>query len=151
MGAALIGEYNHNVDAKGRLSVPFKFRETLGSEVVIARGFDKCLTIYTVDDFSKYVDLLYEKLDTSDTRERMFLKKFTAQADKCEFDAQGRIIITQKLREYAGITKEVVVIGQGSVAEVWDKATYDEVFNDDEFSSENMRDFVKEKGIQMFH
>ncbi len=148
MSLLLIGEYNHNVDAKGRLSVPFKFREDLGSKVVVGRGPDKCLRIYSYEQFEKFVDSLEEQLDTSLKEDRDLFRNFTAKVDRCEFDSQGRIILSKNLREYAGITKEVKVIGNGKVAEVWDRETYEENFPEEEYTSEKMSKKISEKKLR---
>ena len=113
MALSMFGEFYHNVDAKGRLSVPAKFRDRLGSTVVVAAGPDNCLRIYSVEDWDKFMEGLNEQVDTSSADGRNLFRFFAANASTCDLDSQGRVIISPKLRDYAGITKEVVVIGSG--------------------------------------
>ncbi|MCR5215033.1 MAG: division/cell wall cluster transcriptional repressor MraZ [Eubacterium sp.] len=148
MSILLIGEYNHNIDAKGRLSVPAKFRDEFGSSVILGRGADECLRLYSLEEFETFKDNLLSQLDTSDEDDRDLYRYFTAKVDRCDFDSQGRIIVSKKMRDYAGLTKEVVVIGNGNVAEIWDKALYDERFSDDKFTSEQVSKKIKQKKIR---
>ena len=148
MSTGLFGEYNHNIDAKGRLSVPAKFRDELGSKVVVACGLsDDCLRLFSFEEFDRNAELLKSQLDMSDPEERNIYRYYTAKADKCEFDAQGRIIVSPKMRKFAGINKEVVVIGQGNMAEIWDKEKYEAIFNEEDFNSEKMAAKIKEKKV----
>ena len=134
----LYGKHYHNIDAKGRLSVPAKFREVLGSSLVIAISPDNCLRIYSSEQFDQVIAKLEEDVDTSSDEGRLFFDFFTSNASSCEIDTQGRIIVPPALRDYAGIKKEVVVVGAGKRADVWDKDTYEERFGDmdkDKFKS----------------
>lgn len=111
----MTGQYAHNIDAKGRLFIPAKLREELGETFHVTIGPDHCLTIYpseTWDDFmAKFHELPYSKAKA--------LRALSANAVDCEPDAQGRILIPAKLREYADLKKEVVVIGSFDRAEIW--------------------------------
>ena len=111
----MTGQYAHNIDAKGRLFIPAKLREELGQTFHVTIGPDHCLTIYpneTWNDFmTKFHELPYSKGKS--------LRALSANAVDCEPDAQGRIIIPAKLREYANLQKEVVVIGSFDRAEIW--------------------------------
>ncbi len=139
MALSMFGEFFHNVDAKGRLSVPAKFRDALGSTVVIGIDPDGCLRLYSAENYDKFVEKLQEEIDTSTPKGRKIFMYFTAKASTCDLDSQGRIIIPPSLRDHAGITKEVVVVGNGSKAMVWDRKKYEEVFadmDDDAFVSD---------------
>ena len=111
----MTGQYAHNIDAKGRLFIPAKLREELGGTFHVTIGPDHCLTIYpndTWDDFmAKFHDMPYSKGKS--------LRALSANAVDCEPDGQGRILIPAKLRKYADLEKEVVVIGSFDRAEIW--------------------------------
>ena len=111
----MTGQYAHNIDAKGRLFIPAKLREELGETFHVTIGPDHCLTIYpndTWDDFmAKFHDMPYSKGKS--------LRAPSANAVDCEPDGQGRILIPAKLRKYADLEKEVVVIGSFDRAEIW--------------------------------
>ena len=100
-----MGEYNHSVDAKGRLIVPSKFREQLGNEFVVTKGLDGCLFVYSQEEWKRIEESLREKPLTSKDA-RKFMRFFFAGAANCEVDKQGRILLPANLREYAGIDKE---------------------------------------------
>jgi mraZ protein len=142
----MFGEYFHNVDAKGRLSVPAKFRDTLGSTVVISVDPDGCLRIYSSEKWDEVITRMAEQIPTSTPQGRKLFRYFTSKASTCELDSQGRIIIPPSLRQHAGITKEVVVVGSGEKAEVWDKARYEEMFADMEEDSV-VSDLIEEYGL----
>ena len=111
----MTGQYAHNIDAKGRLFIPAKLPEALGETFHVTIGPDHCLTIYpndTWDDFmAKFHDMPYSKGKS--------LRALSANAVDCEPDGQGRILIPAKLRKYADLEKEVVVIGSFDRAEIW--------------------------------
>ncbi len=134
-----MGEYTHNIDAKGRAIVPAKLREELGSKFIITKEIDNCLSLYTLDDWNILVEKL-NKLPTTNRKALAFKRFKLASAYECEPDGNGRIMIPQSLREYAGITKEIVTTGNGDKVEIWDKAKYDAYysqynFNDGSFDS----------------
>ena len=104
-----MGEYNHTIDAKGRMIVPAKFREQLGNEFVVTKGLDGCLFVYSNEEWHRIEENLREKPLTSKDA-RKFLRFFFAGAATCEVDKQGRILLPANLREYAGIDKDVVSV-----------------------------------------
>jgi len=125
-----MGEYNHTVDAKGRLIVPSKFRDQLGDEFVVTKGLDGCLFVYTLDEWHN-VEEKFRSISMTSKEARKFSRFFFAGAASCEVDKQGRILLPQVLREYADLKKEVVLVGVLSRVEIWDKDrwlenTYDE-------------------------
>ena len=115
-----MSEYNHTVDAKGRLIIPSKFREILGDEFVISKGMDGCLFVYANDDWKAFEEKL-TSLPLINKEARQFARFFLAGAAQVEVDKQGRILIPSVLREFADITKDAVLIGVGSRIEIWSK------------------------------
>ena len=120
-----MGEYNHTIDAKGRLIIPAKFREQLGEAFVITNGNDGCLNIYTEEDWETFLEKLQLLPNKEDTRS--LIRKLVAQANTVELDKQGRILVPPVLRERAGLEKDVVLAGVISKIEVWDKAKWESV------------------------
>ena len=105
-----MGEYHHNIDEKGRIVIPTKFREVLQNEFIIAKGLEKCLYIYSMKDWQNLVEKL-NTLPFTKKDARTFIRSFFSGATVCEFDRQGRTCITSPLVHHAGLTKECVVIG----------------------------------------
>ncbi len=118
-----MGEYNHTIDAKGRLIVPAKFREELGEAFVMTNGNDGCLNIYTNEAWETFLGKLQLLPNNRDKRE--IVRKFVAQANMVELDKQGRILVPSALREHAGLEKDVVLAGVIDKIEVWDKDRWD--------------------------
>ena len=114
-----MGEYNHTIDAKGRLIVPAKFREQLGEAFVITNGNDGCLNIYTNEDWETFLEKLSLLPNNRDKRE--IVRAFVSKANTVEVDKQGRILVPPALREHAGLEKDVVLAGVIDKIEVWDK------------------------------
>lgn len=114
----LMGEFHHNIDEKKRLIIPSKFREELGDKVIITRGLDGCLFVYSLEEWDKIVlslkNLPFTKKDT-----RIFTRFFLSGATICEFDKQGRVVIPSSLTDYAEIKKECTIIGVNDRLEVW--------------------------------
>ena len=127
-----MGEYNHTIDAKGRLIIPSKFREALGDEFVVTKGLDGCLFVYDNKEWSAFEEKL-KSLPLTNKDARRFVRFFLAGATLAEVDKQGRILVPGTLREFAGLEKEVVLVGVGSRVEIWSKdrwedaASYDDV------------------------
>ncbi|MBE6988791.1 MAG: division/cell wall cluster transcriptional repressor MraZ [Ruminococcaceae bacterium] len=111
------GTYEHNVDAKGRLFIPTKLRDELGDNFVMTKGLDGCLALYSQKNWA----VMEEKIASlPSSKARSLQRYFFSNAMDCEPDSQGRVVIPQVLREFAGITKAVVVIGIVDKAEIWD-------------------------------
>ena len=138
----MTGQYAHNIDAKGRLFIPAKLREELGETFHVTIGLDHCLSIYSNESWDAFMaklrDLPYSKAKA--------LRVLSANAVDCEPDAQGRILIPAKLREYAGLTREVVVIGSFDRAEIWDAERWAAVEND-AFASGELESAMAEMGL----
>ncbi len=120
----LVGEYRHNVDTKGRVSVPSKFREDLGQAFVITKGLDSCLFAYSKQEWKNFEDKL-NTLPITNHEARAFKRFFFSGAAECEVDKQGRVNIPQQLRDYAGIQKDVVIVGLSNRAEIWNNENWD--------------------------
>ena len=120
-----MGEYNHTVDAKGRLIMPSKFREQLGDSFVVTAGMDGCLYVYGDAEWKTFEEKLYA-LPVSNAAARKFTRHFLASACTCEVDRQGRILLPSKLRELAQLKKDVVLAGVGGHIEIWDKQLWQE-------------------------
>src|SRR5690554_4880291 len=97
-----IGEYQHNIDSKGRIIIPSKFRDNLGEHFVITKGLDGCLFVYSLEEWKNFEDKL-STLPMTNKDARAFVRFFFAGATECGFDKQGRIVIPGNLRQYAGI------------------------------------------------
>jgi len=124
-----LGEYQHTLDAKGRITIPAKLREGLGDKFIVTKGLDNCLFLYPLDEWR----VLEEKLRTLPfTRKdvRAFVRFFFSGASDCEADRQGRIVLPAGLREYARIDKEVIIVGVGSRVEVWAKELWKNYLQD---------------------
>lgn len=119
-----MGEYNHTVDAKGRLIIPSKFREVLGDEFVVTKGLDGCLFVYENSEWQAFEEKL-QTLPITNKDARQFVRFFLAGAASVEVDKQGRILLPNVLREFAEISKDVVLIGVASRIEIWSKERWD--------------------------
>lgn len=122
----LIGEYNHNIDSKGRLILPSKFRTELGDRFIVTKGFDGCLYGYSVEEWKAIEEKIKTLPLVTGKDARNFTRFFFSSAIECEIDSQGRILISQNLREFAQLQKEVVIIGVSSRIEIWSKEKWDE-------------------------
>ncbi|NLJ71399.1 MAG: division/cell wall cluster transcriptional repressor MraZ [Syntrophomonadaceae bacterium] len=120
-----LGEYQHSLDAKGRITIPSKFREELGDKFVATKGLDDCIFIYPLSEWQE-IELKLNKLPLARADVRSFVRFFFSGAAELENDKQGRIIIPANLREYADIFKDVVIIGVGSRLEVWATGKWEE-------------------------
>ena len=130
-----MGTFNNSIDAKNRMIVPSKHRDQLGGRCVLTKGMDKCLYIYSMNEWDKQMDKI-EALPESDPKVRAFIRHFCANAVDCEFDKQRRIVIPAELKEYAGIDKELVTMGAMRKIEVWSKEVWDAPDNENKMDSE---------------
>lgn len=128
-----MGEYNHSIDAKGRLIIPSKFRDTLGEEFVVTKGLEGCLFVFEKYDFETFMDKLNEKSDL-EAKVRKIKRFFISGAQEMEPDKQGRMLVPPVLREYAGLEKEVVFAGVGGHIEIWDKAKWEDITSFDDIN-----------------
>ena len=133
--AMLMGEFHHSIDDKGRLIIPSKFTDDLGEKFIITRGLDKCLFVYSQDDWNKVITKL-KTLPFTKADARNFLRFFLSGAAECEFDRSGRINITSPLVTYADLKKDCVVIGVNDRLEIWSEEEWNKFFieNSDKLS-----------------
>lgn len=136
-----MGEYNHTIDAKGRIIVPAKFREELGEEFVVTLGLDGCLFVYSSEEWQEFI--LKLKTLPGNKEARQLQRYFMAGAAACEVDKQGRILIPSKLREHAGLEKDVVFAGVVNKIEIWSKERWDNnnTYDNVDDIAEHMSDF----------
>ncbi len=120
-----MGEYHHNIDEKGRIVIPTKFREILQDKFIVVRGIEKCLYIYAKKDWDKLVEKL-NTLPFTKKDARTFIRSFFSGATECEFDRQGRTCIASPLIVYAGLSKECVIIGANDRIEIWGLTEWNE-------------------------
>ncbi len=134
-----MGEYNHTIDAKGRLIIPSKFREILGDAFVVTKGLDGCLFVYDNEEWKRFEEKL-RALPITNKEARQFVRFFLAGATEAEVDKQGRILIPNVLREFAGLTKDVVLVGVGSRIEIWSRERFEDTasFEDMDEIAEHM-------------
>lgn len=118
-----MGEYTHTIDAKGRIIIPSKYRDALGEHFVVTLGLDGCLFLYPEEEWSNFVTEL-KKLP-GNKEGRKLQRYFMAGAADCEVDKQGRVLIPGKLRENAGLLKDIVFVGVLSKIEIWSKERFD--------------------------
>ncbi len=120
-----MGEYSHTIDAKGRVILPAKFRDELGSSFVVTRGLEGCLSVYTMEAWINLANGM-KKLKASKENVRAFKRFLFGSAAEVEFDRQGRILIPGTLREYAQLKKDVTILGTGDKIEIWAQKAYEE-------------------------
>jgi MraZ protein len=120
-----VGEYQHSIDSKGRMAIPAKFRRGLEGGMVVTRGLDSCLFIYPKEEWIKQAAVI-SKMPMGHANTRAFHRLMIGGANDTECDAQGRILITDHLRSYAGIKEKVVIVGLYDRIEVWDEIKWQE-------------------------
>ena len=135
-----MGEFHHNIDEKGRLIIPAKFRQELGERFVLVRGLEKCLYVYSKSEWNNIVAKL-KTLPVTKKDVRTFTRSFFSGATECDFDRQGRINITSPLVSYAGITKECVIIGASDRLEIWSEDGWNSFFDD---NSDKIEDIAED-------
>ena len=130
----MTGTYEHSIDAKGRLFIPAKLREELGVTFYLAMGVNECLAIYPQETWNRFT----EKFASLPMSQSAAMRPLFANASKCELDSQGRIVIPQKLRKYAGLEKDAVIIGVNDRAEIWSAETWN-AREEEEMTPEKMK------------
>ncbi len=135
-----LGDYQHTLDAKGRVSLPAKFRQDMTGKLVVAKGFEDCLYVYPAEEYSRFVERL-TSIDDFDPRYRKVRRFFTSGAVETELDSAGRISVPTHLRDYARLTKDVAITGNGDRIEVWDAETWAGYSGE---TADHIEDFAKE-------
>ena len=142
----LLGEFKHNLDIKGRMAIPAKFRSKLANGAIITRGLDSCLFIFANEEWEELAKKLVS-LPLAQANSRAFARLMLAGAMDVEIDSQGRILIPDYLRKYAGLDKKVVVAGLYNRIEVWDGEIWERYKQKTESSSEEIAEKLGELGI----
>lgn len=142
----LIGEYEHSLDAKGRLIMPAKLRTDMGEKFIITKGLDGCLFVFSQIEWSNFESKLKE-LPLANKNARDFVRFFLSGATECEIDKQGRFLLVNTLREYAEITKEVIIIGVGTRLEIWNKDKWKKYNSNENISADTIAENMTMLGI----
>ncbi len=142
----LIGEYEHSLDAKGRLIMPVKLRNDIGEKFIITKGLDGCLFVFSQTEWSNFESKLKE-LPLTNKNARDFVRFFLSGATECEIDKQGRFLIVNNLRTYANIEKEVIIIGVGTRIEIWNKETWKKYNSSENISADDIAENMTMLGI----
>ena len=140
----LIGEYEHTIDAKGRISMPAKLRKDMGETFVLTKGLDGCLFAFSQNEWMNFETKL-KALPLSDKNARNFVRFFLAGATECEIDKQGRFLIPANLRDSATLEKDAVIIGVGTRLEIWNKEIWGQ--KDEEISADEIAENMTMLGI----
>ena len=141
-----IGEYEHNVDVKGRVIMPAKLREDIGDKFIITKGLDGCLFAYSLVEWANFEEKL-KALPLAQKNARNFVRFFLSGAVECEIDKQGRFLIPANLREHAGLDKEIVIIGVGTRLEIWNREVWKNYSSDDNISADEIAENMTMLGI----
>ena len=141
----LIGEYEHSLDAKGRMIMPAKLRADIGEKFILSKGLDGCLFAFSIQEWNNFEEKL-KSLPLSDKNARSFVRFFLAGATECEIDKQGRFLIPNNLRVIANLEKEAIIIGVGTRLEIWNKEKW-QTNCDEEISPEEIAEHMSNLGI----
>jgi MraZ protein len=131
-----LGEYSYTLDDKGRLTLPARFRDQLAQGVVVTRGLDGCLFIFTYEDWKQFTTILGERLPFTQRSAREFSRFLFSGAVDAIPDKQGRVLIPPYLREYAGLDSEVTIIGANNRLELWSPERWQQMRFDVESNAE---------------
>ena len=142
----LIGEYEHSLDAKGRLIMPAKLREDIGEKFIVTKGLDGCLFGFSQTEWNNFEDKL-KTLPLTNKNARDFVRFFLSGATECEIDKQGRFLIAGNLREYANLEKDAVIIGVGTRIEIWNKDKWKSYNSDENISADEIAENMTMLGI----
>ena len=135
----LMGTYSHSLDAKGRLIIPAQFRKNLGESFVLTKSPDKCLAIYSEEEWVKQIEATNSLPRLTNEAARRFRRIYFGNSTSAELDKQGRILIPASLRAYAGLTKDVTLVGVTDHVEIWDEKAWN-AYNDENDLTEILTD-----------
>ncbi|MCK5762978.1 MAG: division/cell wall cluster transcriptional repressor MraZ [Clostridiales bacterium] len=141
-----IGEYQHNIDKKGRINVPTKFRDGLFKTFYLTKGLDNSLFCFPEVEWKVFEDKL-KSLPLTNRNARAFVRLFFAGATECSLDKQGRILVPQILREHSLIEKEVMIIGVGTRVEIWSLDKWNDYIDPDNISYDEIAEHMADLGI----
>ncbi len=142
----LIGEFEHSLDAKGRLIMPAKLKSAIGDRFIVTKGLDGCLFAFSQEEWKNFEEKL-KALPLSNRNSREFTRFFLSGATECEIDKQGRFLIPNNLRESAELKKEAVIIGVGTRIEIWDKEKWKSYNSDENISADEIAENMTMLGI----
>lgn len=142
----LIGEYEHSLDTKGRIIMPSKLREDIGEKFIVTKGLDGCLFGFSLNEWNIFEEKL-KKLPLTNKNARDFVRFFLSGAIECDVDKQGRFLISSLLREYAGLEKEIVIIGVGTRIEIWNKIKWNSYNSAENISADDIASNMDFLGI----
>ena len=140
------GEYQHSLDAKGRIIIPVKFREGLGEKFIVTKGLDECLFVYSSEEWHN-IEQKLKTLPFTDKDVRAFVRFFFAGAAECEIDKQGRIVIPSNLREYGKFEKDLFIIGVSTRVEIWQKEKWLKYSGEDNISPDEIAQKMAMLGV----
>jgi MraZ protein len=139
------GSFKYNLDAKGRVSIPSKFRKNLNSEAnetfVMTRGFNRCIFLYPADYWKNVILKRINQIDDFDDKENKFMRMMFELTSDDQLDSQSRLLIPKNLKEFAGIEKEVFILGANNKIELWNPDIYRQYI---ESSEETFEELAKE-------
>lgn len=141
-----IGEYRHSLDVKGRIIVPSKLRDGLGDKFVLTKGLDGCLFAYSKEEWTNFEEKI-KSLPLTNKDARAFVRFFFAGAVECEIDKQGRALIPPMLRTYAGLNKDLVIIGVSSRVEIWSQEKWDNYSEAEDLEADELAEKMAMLGI----
>lgn len=142
----LLGEFKHNLDSKNRLTIPAKLRMELGEKPVLTKGLDSCLFIYPHRDWELFMEKL-NKLPLGQSKARNFKRFILSGANETEIDDMGRVLISESLKKYSGLKKEVMIIGIGDRIELWNEDVWNKYIVAAEKESSELAEGLSEFGI----
>ncbi len=140
------GEKRHKVDTKGRVSVPSKFRQKIAQSIIVTKGNEACLLAYPMEEWQEF-DAKLKALPSSDKLAQAYIRDIYSYAEECFIDSQGRIKLTDKLMQYAGIKSEVVFIGKPGKFELWSDDVLEKYRNDNPINAEDIMNHMASLGI----
>lgn len=138
----LTGKFYHSIDAKNRIIIPSKLKEQLGETITILRGSDKCLTLYSAEEWESYAQKISE---IPKTKIRDITRYLYSNSIEVQPDSQGRVMLPQDMLNFAGITKNVISVGCGRYAEIWSEEIWNQQQLDEE--PENFTEMLLELGL----
>jgi MraZ protein len=142
----LIGEFKHNLDQKGRVSIPAKFRQKFAEGLILTRGIDQCVFGFPKPEWEKVVNKI-TNLPLSQANARAFARLMLSGAFEAEIDNQGRVLIPEVLRKYAHLEKKVVIVGMYNRVEIWDEKKWEEYKKQSEENSQEIAERLSDLGI----
>ena len=138
----MYGKFQHSIDAKGRLFIPVRLREQLGTNFFVTISWETCLTAYSSERWQSATD----RLKAMSQADQMELRPIFSNATPADLDGQGRILLPQALRDYAGLTKNVTIVGTGLYVQIWDSEEY-KLVEEKELDRENLKNVIAKHGF----